>query len=115
MEDEEPQVARIAPGAPRLPNRATAFADQVIPAKNPLALTGYYVGIFSLIPCVGALLGPAAIVLGAKGLKAIQHTPGLPGKAHSLIAVVIGGLTSLGNWALILLTIIGLVMGQQRQ
>src|SRR3989442_1081509 len=36
----------------------------LIPYTNPKALIAYYLGIFGLIPCLGAILGPAALVLG---------------------------------------------------
>src|SRR5262245_25106840 len=39
-----------------------ATVSGIIPYKNPPALIGYYLGVFSLIPCVGFLLGIAAIV-----------------------------------------------------
>jgi len=41
----------------------------VIPYKNPAALIGYYVGIFSLIPGLGVPLALAALVLGVVGLR----------------------------------------------
>src|SRR5262245_38413569 len=36
----------------------------LIPYKNVPALTSYYLGVFSIIPLVGLLLGIAAVVLG---------------------------------------------------
>src|SRR5690349_5342595 len=39
----------------------------LIPYRNPRALTGYYLGVFSLIPCVSLFLGPAALILGLLG------------------------------------------------
>jgi hypothetical protein len=39
----------------------------IIPYKNPSALLAYYLGVFSLIPCVGLVLGPGAFVLGFVG------------------------------------------------
>jgi hypothetical protein len=65
----------------------------LIPTKNPKALTAYYCGIFSLIPCVTTLaLAPAAIFLGIQGLKAVKETPGLPGKAHAIVGIVLGSI-----------------------
>lgn len=76
-------------------------ADQLIPVKNPFAMTAYYLSVFSLIPCAGLLLGPAALVLAAKARKACQENPNLPGKAHIMVANVLGGLTTLLNFAAI--------------
>lgn len=72
-------------------------ADQIIPVKNPYAMTAYYVSVFSLIPCAGLLLGPAALILAAKGSKARKENPHLPGQAHITVANVLGALTTLLN------------------
>ena len=80
------------------PSAAPDVIGQVIPVKNPKALVGYYLGVFSLIPCLGALLGPAALVLGILGLSARSKNPALPGKAHAIVAIVAGTLTTLANW-----------------
>jgi hypothetical protein len=40
----------------------------LIPTKNSSALIAYYLGVFSIIPCLGIVLGIAAFVLGLKGL-----------------------------------------------
>jgi hypothetical protein len=83
------------------PDRPPTFADQIIPARNPQALTGYYLGVFSLIPCLGALLGPAALTLGILAIRARKRNPNLPGQAHAVVAIVLGGLTTLANWGLL--------------
>ena len=36
----------------------------MIPAKNPVALIGYYLGVFSFVPVLGILLAIPAIILG---------------------------------------------------
>ena len=45
----------------------------IIPTKNPPALVAYYMAIFSLIPCVAILLGPAAAISGFVGLKKVKE------------------------------------------
>jgi hypothetical protein len=40
----------------------------LIPYKNARALTGYYLSFLSLIPAIGVLLGPIAVVLGILGI-----------------------------------------------
>jgi len=67
----------------------------IIPYKNPLALTGYYIGIFSLIPCVGMLLSVPAIVLGVLGLRARAREPKVRGAAHAWIAIITGTISML--------------------
>lgn len=71
----------------------------LIPYRNVLALVAYYVAIFSLIPCLGVLLGPAAVVLGLLGLRHAAHHPGAKGQAHAWVGIILGGLTALANLA----------------
>jgi uncharacterized protein YqgC (DUF456 family) len=77
---------------------------RIIPTRNPAALSAYYLGIFSLVPFFGALLGPLALVLGVQGLKAAPKVPGQVGKVHARIGLVLGILTSLANWGVLLMT-----------
>ena len=77
---------------------------RMIPTGNPAALLAYYAGIFSLIPFLGLLLGPVALVLGIKGLKAAPAAPGRVGKVHARIGLVLGVVTSLANWGVVVMT-----------
>jgi hypothetical protein len=70
------------------------FTGGVIPYKNPKALIAYYLGVFSLIPCVGLLLGPAAIVLGILGLLHVKKHPTNGGTAHALVGLIVGSLVT---------------------
>jgi hypothetical protein len=81
--------------------------DRVVPTRNPQALAAYYCGIFALIPLVGNLLGPAALVLGVVGMRRIAEMPGLPGRAHALTGVILGIITTLLYWGLAALILIG--------
>ncbi|MCW5947670.1 MAG: DUF4190 domain-containing protein [Fimbriimonadales bacterium] len=75
--------------------------DKLIPTKNPFALAGYYVGVFSLIPCAGLVLGPLAIIFGVLGLRQVKQIRGLPGTGHSITAIVLGSITLVANIAAI--------------
>ena len=55
----------------------------LIPYKNGMALASYYSGVFSLIPCLGLILAPIALVLGVLGLSYANKHPTARGKAHS--------------------------------
>lgn len=79
----------------------------VIPYKNAPALIAYYCAIFSLIPCAGLLLGIAAVILGFVGLSKYKQNPRVHGVAHAWIGIVLGGLTFLGNIAILVLAAIG--------
>ena len=63
----------------------------MIPYKNPSALTGYYLAVASLIPCIGIFTGIAALVLGIKGLKRAKREPWVKGTVHAWIGIILGG------------------------
>jgi len=95
------------PPAPNASRPPTAV-DHIVPTKNPMALTGYYLGVGSLIPCLALLLGPAAIFCGLKGLRAQKENPHLSGKAHALVAIILGGVTTLLNLGFLLIVGLGI-------
>ena len=67
----------------------------LIPSKNPAALAAYYLAIFALIPVLGLLLGPAAIIFGFVGLRAEREKPEIEGKGHALTGVILGAVALL--------------------
>jgi hypothetical protein len=69
----------------------------IIPYKNPKALIAYYCGVFSLIPCLGGVLGPIALILGFMGLGYHKQHPTAGGVAHAIVGIVLGILTTLFN------------------
>lgn len=73
----------------------------LIPYKNAQALWAYYLGIFSLIPCVGIPLGIAALILGIRGLKYGDLHPEARGKGHAWTGIILGGLCAVGYTLLI--------------
>jgi len=62
----------------------------LVPYKNPAALVGYYIGVCSCIPFIGILLGPAAIILGIKGLLTVKKHPLKKGTAHAWMSISFG-------------------------
>ena len=62
-----------------LPPSSGGALGGLIPDKNPSALTSYYLGIFSIIPCVGLPMGIAAVVLGLRGLSLVKQRPEVRG------------------------------------
>jgi len=93
---------------------AEEFLGALIPYRNGSALTGYYLGVFSVIPVLGLLLGPAALVLGIRGFKVYKREPHRQGAAHAVIAIVAGSFTSLGNWGLVVLILIEIIRSANR-
>jgi hypothetical protein len=84
-----------------LPGSAADAVSTIIPYKNAAALTAYYLAVFSVIPCVGAPLGIAALVLGLRGLRFAKQHPAAKGTVHAWIGVVVGGIFGLGYTILI--------------
>lgn len=80
----------------------------VIPYKNMPALLAYYLGLASLLPCVGILFGIPAFVLGILGLRKRAQNPAVKGSVHAWIGIVLGGLMTL-IWGG--LTALGIVAG----
>jgi hypothetical protein len=80
----------------------------IIPYRNGMALAAYYLGVFSLIPCLGLLLGPAGLIFGILGLRYVKKNPTAKGTGHAIAGIIMGGLATLGNWGFIILS---LVMG----
>lgn len=78
----------------------------LIPYKNGKALASYYCGVFSLIPCLGAILGPIALILGFLGFSYANKHPKASGKAHAIVGIILGLLTTLGHLGVVLLVII---------
>jgi len=67
----------------------------LIPYRNGLALTGYYLGVFSLV--CGLLLGVPALILGILGLRFANRHPQAKGKAHAWTAIILGTITTLAS------------------
>lgn len=85
----------------------------IVPYTNPPALIGYYLGVFGLIPCLGLLLGPAAIVAGILGLNRVNAEPRSKGKGHAITALVLGIVTSLLNYGALVFFLFGAVLSRR--
>ncbi len=98
----------VAPAAASCPACGQPFRAapdgiaSVVPYRNVCALVGYYLGVFSLIPCLALALGPAALICGILGVKAVGRNPSAKGTVHAWVAIILGGLTTLANYGLIL-------------
>ncbi len=79
--------------------------DSLIPTQNPNALSSYYMGLFSILPLLGLLLGPLAILNGRKGIGQVKAEPQMPGKTHAYVGIGCGSLGLLFN-----LMIVGIVV-----
>ena len=79
------------------PQPAASGLEAIIPTRNPSALTAYYLGIFSIIPCLAIPMGITAAVLGLRGLKLVKEHPEVRGRTHAWVGIVAGGLFALIN------------------
>lgn len=99
-----------SPEVKPLPNQyAPSESDStggLIPYKNPHALIAYYLGLFSLFPCLGLLLAIPAFILGIMGLKRYKANPAIRGSVHAWIGIVMGGIMTVIWSAGILLAIV---------
>lgn len=91
------------------PTKTIGGLEGLIPVNNPAALTAYYLGIFSFIPCLGLPLGIGALVLGLRGLSFVKLHPEVKGRTHALVGVTTGSLFGALNLIGIIAAVIGLV------
>ena len=82
----------------------------LIPYRNGRALAAYYCGVFAIIPCLGLILGPIALIFGILGLRFAKANPRAGGTGHAIAGIVLGSLTTLANWGVVLFTVIMMVV-----
>jgi hypothetical protein len=110
--DEEPEEEPEERPRRRRPRDEDEDEDQgykgvsgLIPYKNGLALAAYYCGVFSLIPVLGLLLGPVALILGIMGVRYAQKNTRARGTGHAIAGIVLGSLSTLLYWGLVILLV----------
>jgi hypothetical protein len=74
---------------------------------EPEAARAYRWSIYSMIPLVGLLLGPLAMVLGLKTLRTGRKNPAFSGRPLCWAAVIIGLAVTLTQWGGLALMIRG--------
>jgi hypothetical protein len=83
-----------------------SFMGRMVPTGNLASLSGYYFAIFSLIPIVGIVLGPFAIIMGLLGFSRAVAQPQTRGLGHALFAIATGILTTILNWTVAIMFLI---------
>ncbi len=78
----------------------------LIPYKNPMALISYYVGVASLIPCIGLVLALVSIVLAILGLRAAKQNPIISGRAHAWVGIALSLFSGFYHTAIIVFMVI---------
>ena len=72
------------------PSIPESIVETFVPSQNGPALVSYYVGIFSLFPCLGFPLGVVAVYYGLQGLRRVRENPAVRGGAHAWVGIVCG-------------------------
>ncbi|MCI0683701.1 MAG: DUF4190 domain-containing protein [Gemmataceae bacterium] len=109
-DDDRDRPRRRGPRAPNVRREDDAVAT-IIPYRNGMALAAYYVGVFSLIPCIALILGPLGIIFGIIGLRRVNANPEVKGTGHAIAGIVLGSITSLANYGLLVLFFLGVLTG----
>src|SRR2546421_7451514 len=65
----------------------------------PQAARAYSWSIYSMVPVLGLLLGPLAILLGWLALRRGRSIPEFRGRALCVAAMIIGALVTLTQWS----------------
>jgi hypothetical protein len=81
-----PQYTAGPPGAQQSPG----FLDVMVPDKNGDALLAYYLGLFSIFPVAGLIMGPIAFTKGRSGLRKYKATPAIEGRTHAKVGIGCG-------------------------
>jgi hypothetical protein len=102
------------PPAP-LPPADDDLTARIIPYKNSAALTAYYLGVFSIIPCLGIFLGFPGLFFGLKGLKFAREHPEAHGKTHAWVGIIGGGVLGVGQLLAIVIFLIIAFISSWRQ
>jgi hypothetical protein len=85
-----PSAAAAGPASGSSSGSPPGALDALVPARNAPALVAYYCGVFSIIPGLGLVLGPVAIVAGIFGIRRASRHPEVRGAAHAWSGVVMG-------------------------
>ena len=76
----------------------TPFSGQAADTRGVLAVWGYRLSLCGLIPGVGLLLGPLALVLGLLAALSTWRKLGFKAGSLCIAAIVLGLLTTLTQW-----------------
>lgn len=88
------EIAELGPALDHAMGQTTMAykpaGTKLMPTQNPSSLWGYYSGIISMLPLLGAVAVPIALIMSARGLKAYNANPEIYGKAHAITGLITG-------------------------
>jgi hypothetical protein len=85
----------------------TPFGPLPPAGPNRAALIAYRIAVVGLIPGLGLLLGPVALVLGWRARRWGRGDTGFTARSPAAAAVALGAALTLANWAGLALMIAG--------
>ncbi len=109
MNDEDPKAPPVHPPSNMAPppmfaqSSSNSFVDTLIPTKNVDSLKAYYLGLFSIAPLFGLIIGPIAFLAGRRALRAVKADPKLPGKTHAVVGIGCGWIGFIFNLLIVTL------------
>jgi hypothetical protein len=84
----------------------------MIPANNGHALLSYYLGLFSIVPCVGLPMAILALRSAKLALQAAKSHPHAVGKSHAYVGAGCGLVGLIFNLIIVAFIIALLVSGK---
>src|SRR5262249_29681448 len=105
LEREPPPSAFVtSPPVSRRPRRKDPHGDNDIfgsfaPSKNPSAVYAYRLAPLGMIPFLGLICGPLALIFGWLGVRKYRENPEVNGLTHCRFATALGGLVFVTNLA----------------
>ena len=113
VESDNPYLPPRIVGMPPAPSGgiSESIVETLVPSRNGPALASYYLGVFSLIPCLGLPMGVAAISYGIAGLRRERENPAVRGGAHAWVGIICGSLFGLLNLLGLVLALIAFIAG----
>jgi hypothetical protein len=95
--------------SPTRPHADDGGLSTLIPYTNPRSLVAYYCGVFGLIPLLGFILGPIALVFGILALNYVRRYPTAKGTGHAIVGIVLGALSTAGHLFVVILILLGVL------
>jgi len=92
----------------KLPRRRRGAEEEQGPPPSTSALLAFRCAVCGLIPLVGLVMGPVALLLGFLAYRRGQEDVVTSGNAHAIAGMVFGGVIALTNWVGVLLMLYGL-------
>jgi hypothetical protein len=110
--DDARQCASCGGKIARRPRRRAADPDDVegrgSTLGSPVTAAAFRCAVYGLIPGLGLVLGPAAVVLALLGYRQERAGPPRKGRSPALGVLTLGAAVLVTNWVGVLLMIYGL-------